>query len=61
MVKEEWSLVEPRHVCMIRNDVQEGLASQVEINKWLHAKALFTEEQKPVNVLIDTGSSCNVL
>lgn len=29
--------------------------------KLLHAKALLANERRPITVLVDTGSSCNIL
>lgn len=59
VVKEEWSLVEPSTINVIGGE--DVLVGQDTEKKLLHAKALLTKERKPVIVLIDTGSSRNIL
>lgn len=59
VVKEKWSPLDPGPINMIRG---ETIAmGQEKENKLLHVKALLTTKRKPIIVLIDTGSSCNIL
>lgn len=61
VVMEEWSLVDARPIYMIINGGEEVLLGEESEKILLHARVPFDEKEKPVVVLIDTGSSCNVL